>query len=416
MSKTVLLDAAKSESRYLNKLHQLGILLGITEWVQDFHTKLLLPLTPEVPSQSLADGEDLLENSELMSDSSSKASKQDADNDGDRNDVEDDADADDEDLYELASVMNEEGNSSVDSKEEDEKGQGVEVAPEGHSDGEQLSQQRAIIEDIRKNEFGVGVELNEAGQNLMKKQQARLGRSLERLSTELYSKETHFVLELIQNADDNSYTVDRKEDPALAFVVQKDCVTILNNECGFEEKNVRAICDVGKSTKGKHTCGYIGQKGIGFKSVFKVTDCPEIHSNDFHIKFDKKDAALPLPGVDWVLLDSCYLRDGDLSGWRDFLSDLGVRDLLIFRKERRTLRATELASCPWAAKAEMWPKTSDQHYIIEDQQCEELHSLITADQLPPDIKLQQRQALVNLLENKWDTGYSYTHILYYMDN
>jgi len=31
----------------------------------------------------------------------------------------------------------------------------------------------------------------------------------------------------------------------------------------------------------------IGQKGIGFKSVFKVTDCPEIHSNGFHLRFDK---------------------------------------------------------------------------------------------------------------------------------
>lgn len=31
----------------------------------------------------------------------------------------------------------------------------------------------------------------------------------------------------------------------------------------------------------------IGQKGIGFKSVFKVTDCPEIHSNGFHVQFDK---------------------------------------------------------------------------------------------------------------------------------
>lgn len=31
---------------------------------------------------------------------------------------------------------------------------------------------------------------------------------------------------------------------------------------------------------------YIGQKGIGFKSVFRVTDEPEIHSNGFHIKFD----------------------------------------------------------------------------------------------------------------------------------
>ncbi len=30
-----------------------------------------------------------------------------------------------------------------------------------------------------------------------------------------------------------------------------------------------------------------GQKGIGFKSVFKVTDCPAIHSNGFHLRFDK---------------------------------------------------------------------------------------------------------------------------------
>ena len=30
----------------------------------------------------------------------------------------------------------------------------------------------------------------------------------------------------------------------------------------------------------------LGQKGIGFKSVFRVTDEPEIHSNGYHIKFD----------------------------------------------------------------------------------------------------------------------------------
>lgn len=29
-----------------------------------------------------------------------------------------------------------------------------------------------------------------------------------------------------------------------------------------------------------------GQKGIGFKSVFRVTDSPEVHSNGFHIKYD----------------------------------------------------------------------------------------------------------------------------------
>lgn len=61
----------------------------------------------------------------------------------------------------------------------------------------------------------------------------------------------------VQNADDNSYP-NGGEQPALTFVVERDCITILNNECGFEEKNIRAICDVGRSTKGKHKYGYIG--------------------------------------------------------------------------------------------------------------------------------------------------------------
>lgn len=52
----------------------------------------------------------------------------------------------------------------------------------------------------RKSEFGIGVELGSEGQRLVQVQQDRLGRSLERLSTELYSKDTHFVLELIQVA------------------------------------------------------------------------------------------------------------------------------------------------------------------------------------------------------------------------
>lgn len=53
---------------------------------------------------------------------------------------------------------------------------------------------RGIVEQIRREEFGIGVELNEDGQRLMRVQQERLGRSLDRLSKDLYSKDTHFVL------------------------------------------------------------------------------------------------------------------------------------------------------------------------------------------------------------------------------
>ena len=46
---------------------------------------------------------------------------------------------------------------------------------------------------------------------------------------------------------------------------------VLNNEDGFKYENVESICTVGESTKKKYKqMGYIGEKGLGFKSVFQV--------------------------------------------------------------------------------------------------------------------------------------------------
>ena len=45
---------------------------------------------------------------------------------------------------------------------------------------------------------------------------------------ELYSKDTHFVLELVQNADDNSYAPGQL--PALEFLLEEGRITVLNNE------------------------------------------------------------------------------------------------------------------------------------------------------------------------------------------
>ncbi|CAH1791177.1 unnamed protein product [Owenia fusiformis] len=164
---------------------------------------------------------------------------------------------------------------------------------------------KALIDTIRLEEFGIDVVLSEHGQKLMVKQQERLGRSLDRLSKDLYSKDTHFVLELIQNADDNSYSdtllTNLNDDcPAVKFIVNNDCISMLNNEKGFQERDMRAICDVGKSTKGKHKFGYIGQKGIGFKSVFRVTDRPEIHSSGFHICFDTNSGPMGFILPHWI--------------------------------------------------------------------------------------------------------------------
>ncbi|KAF0912690.1 hypothetical protein E2562_018941 [Oryza meyeriana var. granulata] len=150
--------------------------------------------------------------------------------------------------------------------------------------GENLDEATLVIETIRREEFGLDQSLSYTENSLLKKQHARLGRALHCLSQELYSQDSHLLLELVQNADDNTYLED--VEPTLAFILQDNGIVVLNNESGFSAENIRALCDVGNSTKKGSNQGYIGNKGIGFKSVFRVTDAPEIHSNGFHVKFD----------------------------------------------------------------------------------------------------------------------------------
>jgi hypothetical protein len=89
------------------------------------------------------------------------------------------------------------------------------------------------------------------------------------LAFQLYREEDHFLYELIQNADDLEYggktptlDLDLYQGPSPRLEIQ-------SNEWGFSRENVEAICTVGRSTKlGKR--GTIGEKGIGFKSVFRM--------------------------------------------------------------------------------------------------------------------------------------------------
>ncbi|KAK9682468.1 hypothetical protein RND81_10G075900 [Saponaria officinalis] len=140
-----------------------------------------------------------------------------------------------------------------------------------------------VIDSIRREEFGLDPTNSNAESSLLKKQHARLGRALHCISQGLYSQDAHFLLELVQNADDNVYP--ENIEPTLVFILMRTSIIVLNNERGFTAENMRALCDVGNSTKKGSSAGYIGEKGIGFKSVFRVTDAPEIHSNGFHVKF-----------------------------------------------------------------------------------------------------------------------------------
>lgn len=65
-----------------------------------------------------------------------------------------------------------------------------------------------------------------------------------------------------------------------------DKLIVDSNEDGFDQKNVRAICNTGKSSKDPGQQRYIGEKGIGFKSVFKVATKVHIQSEPYSFFFE----------------------------------------------------------------------------------------------------------------------------------
>ena len=127
--------------------------------------------------------------------------------------------------------------------------------------------------------------------------------AIELLADDLYKKHTHFIFELIQNAEDNTYEECASYPPYISFRLTKTdpigipgsdgALIIQNNETGFTSDDVNAMCAVGQTTK-KKIQGYIGEKGIGFKSVFRVTENPHIFSNGYHFCLPKRDEQIGL--------------------------------------------------------------------------------------------------------------------------
>lgn len=108
--------------------------------------------------------------------------------------------------------------------------------------------------------------------------------SIQTLSS-LYADRTHFILELLQNAEDalRKRQIGWHGSRAVKFDLTDQCLRVVHNGKPFDHADVQAICSVGETTK---ELTDIGRFGIGFKSVYAFTDCPHIHSGleDFAIE------------------------------------------------------------------------------------------------------------------------------------
>ena len=92
----------------------------------------------------------------------------------------------------------------------------------------------------------------------------------------MYSDPTHFVYEILQNADDYGAT-------EVVFKLSKKELQIEHDGKPFTEENVKAITYFGKSTS-RNDLVKTGRFGVGFKSVFAFTATPIIISGDEHFQ------------------------------------------------------------------------------------------------------------------------------------
>lgn len=89
-------------------------------------------------------------------------------------------------------------------------------------------------------------------------------------------------MELIQNVEDCNF--NHTNTPSIRFEVSPVEIIVESNQDGFIERDVSGICRTGRSWK-RGMPGYVGDKGIGFKSVFGVASRVDIQSNAFSFFF-----------------------------------------------------------------------------------------------------------------------------------
>jgi len=102
------------------------------------------------------------------------------------------------------------------------------------------------------------------------------------LLANLYSDRTHFIYELLQNAEDACERAKRAgavDEFNIGFRLFPDRLEVRHNGIPFDEKDIKGICGLVEGTKSDDS-SQIGKFGIGFKSVYAYTKSPEIYSGN----------------------------------------------------------------------------------------------------------------------------------------
>ncbi|OGW47048.1 MAG: hypothetical protein A2Y66_07715 [Nitrospirae bacterium RBG_13_41_22] len=94
----------------------------------------------------------------------------------------------------------------------------------------------------------------------------------------LYNDPSHFIYEILQNAEDEG----AKE---VRFELFEDRLDVYHNGKDFDLEDIDGVTGIGISKK-KDDLTSIGKFGVGFKSVFAITETPYIFSGEYNIKIE----------------------------------------------------------------------------------------------------------------------------------
>lgn len=108
------------------------------------------------------------------------------------------------------------------------------------------------------------------------------------LLSRLYSDPYRFLDEILQNAEDAyARKGDNCAQGSIGFYLTDDGLDIVHNGIDFTEEDLKAITTFAGTTKDlRDGINQIGKFGIGFRSVYALTDVPEIHSGLYHFRIE----------------------------------------------------------------------------------------------------------------------------------
>lgn len=110
----------------------------------------------------------------------------------------------------------------------------------------------------------------------------------------LYTNELRFLFELIQNVDDCDYNNPEDCELSIHFDFNYGTITLEYNEVGFSPENVFSITGIAEAAKNISPDRIeIGEKGIGFKSVFGVADKVLVQSGMFSFMLYENNFTVP---------------------------------------------------------------------------------------------------------------------------